>query len=844
MPSESAASRKNDRRQNGGSAKRVENWTAGYQALPGIPDEFIDRDGQPRAHWQSFLNALSRIEDEQIDRRFAAADRHIRDLGISYRVYGETNERSWPLSHVPLLIPERDWKAIAQGVTQRAELMERILADVYGEGKLVSEGALPAAAVTGSADFMRPMQGVKPPGDRWLRLYACDIGRGPDGRWWVLGDRAQAPSGTGNALENRLVLSRAFPNLYRDMNVERLAPFFREFRKGLTDSATRPEPRICLLTPGPYSQTYFEQAYLARYLGILLVEGDDLTVQDGMVHVRTIAGLKRADVIWRRVDADWCDPLEANAASRLGVPGLIQAIRNGTVTVANMPGAGLVESRALLAFMPALCKRLMGQDLQLPNIATWWCGQEDARNEVMSRLDELVVSGAFSETLPGMKGMRNLIGADLDGATRTQLMDNLSQRAVDYVGQEMVQLSTTPVWENGKLTPRPFVLRVYAAATEKGWEIMPGGFCRISAVSDARAVSMGEGVQSADVWVLADKPVEMTTLLPSSDTVKIRRLLGNLPSRAADNLFWLGRYMERVEATLRIVRCLCARMMDPDSMTGGGRQSTFRLARMLSAWGAVPPEMAEATTAEIAAAALHGKKNVGSASAIASAAHRAAGVIRERLSPDAWHLLRALDVSLAHDDVKQMPEAEAFDTADEALRVIAALSGLFQENTNRVAGWRFLDMGRRVERAINTCRFARTFADKDATAENLDVLLDLIDSQITYRSRYLVGVALAPVRDMVLLDTFNPRSVAFQSERINEHLATLPLLNGDGIMEAPSRLALKIVSDLKVEDADHLDQQKILAVEQRLMALAEAVAQRYFLQGPNATRQGREMDLA
>ena len=790
------------------------------------------------------MNALSRIEDDQIDRRFAAADRHIRDLGVSYRVYGETNERSWPLSHVPLLIPERDWQAIAAGVTQRAELMERILADVYGDGKLVSEGALPAAAVTGSADFLRPVQGVKPPGGRWLRLYACDIGRGPDGRWWVLGDRAQAPSGTGYALENRLVLSRAFPNLYRDMNVERLAPFFRAFRKGLTDSATRPEPRICLLTPGPYSQTYFEQAYLARYLGILLVEGDDLVVQDGMVHVRTIAGLKRADVIWRRVDADWCDPLEANAASRLGVPGLLQAIRNGTVTVANMPGTGLVESRALLAFMPALCKRLMGADLQLPNIATWWCGQESARNEVTSRLGELVISGAFSDTLPGMKGVRNLIGADLDPAARAQLLADLDNRAIDYVGQEMVQLSTTPVWEDGRLTPRPFVLRVYAAATEDGWEIMPGGFCRISAVSDARAVSMGDGVQSADVWVLADKPVEMTTLLPTGDSVKIRRLLGNLPSRAADNLFWLGRYMERAEATLRIVRCLCARVMDPDSMTGGGRQSTFRLARMLTAWGAVPPDMAEATTAEIATAALHDATQIGSAVSIAAAARRAAGVIRERLSPDAWLLLSALETALTKADAKAAPEAETYDQADAALRIIAALSGLYQENTNRVAGWRFLDMGKRVERAINTCRFARAFADKDATAENLDVLLDLIDSQITYRSRYLVGVALGPVRDMVLLDTFNPRSVAFQAERINEHLATLPLLQEDGILEAPSRIAVKIVSDLKVEDAAHLDQQKILAVEQRLMSLAEAIAQRYFLQGPGATRQGREMDLA
>jgi uncharacterized circularly permuted ATP-grasp superfamily protein/uncharacterized alpha-E superfamily protein len=835
---------RNAARRSGGSPRRVESWTSSYQRLPGIDDEFLDSSGTPRPHWRAFLNALSRIEDEQIERRFASADRHIRDLGVSYRVYGETNERSWPLSHVPLLLPERDWREIAAGVTQRAELMERVLTDLYGEARLVSEGALPAAVVTGSADFMRPMRGVKPPGGKWLRLYAADIGRGPDGRWWVLGDRAQAPSGSGYALENRLVLSRAFPTLYRDMNVQRLAPFFREFRNGLTQSATRSDPRICLLTPGPFSQTYFEQAYLARYLGILLVEGDDLTVQDGEVHVRTIAGLKRADVIWRRVDADWSDPLEANAASRLGVPGLMQAIRNGAVTVANMPGAGLIESRALLGFMPALCRRLLGEDLRMPNIATWWCGQERERKQVLSRLDDLVVASAFSDSLPGENEPRSIIGADLDKAGRARLEQQIERRAVDYVGQEVVRLSTTPVWEDGKLTPRPFVLRVYAAATENGWEIMPGGFCRVSDRTDARAVSMGEGVQSADAWVLADKPVEMTTLLPTGDSVKIRRLLGNLPSRAADNLFWLGRYMERAEATLRLIRCYCSRVMDPDSMTGGGRQSTARLARILIAWGAVAADMAEATSAEISAAALHEKKQVGSAVSLAVSARRAAGVIRERLSPDAWQLLNALEARLLASGAAALPETEAFDHADAALRIIAALSGLFQENTNRVAGWRFLDMGRRVERAINTCRFARTFADKDATAENLDVLLDLIDSQITYRSRYLIGVALAPVRDMVLLDTFNPRSVAFQADRIDEHLATLPLLREDGIMEAPRRIATKVVSDLSVEEAEQIDPSKILAFEQRMMALAEAIAQRYFLQGPGTARQGREMDLA
>jgi uncharacterized circularly permuted ATP-grasp superfamily protein/uncharacterized alpha-E superfamily protein len=823
---------------------RVDAWTAGYAALPGIPDEYLDSDGRPRDHWQAFLTSLARLGDEQIDRRFAAADRHIRDLGISYRVYGETKERSWPLSRVPLLVPGREWRQIAAGVAQRAELMESILADVYGAGGLVAEGSLPAAAVAGSPDFLRPMIGARPPGGRWLRLYACDVGRGPDGRWWVLGDRAQAPSGTGYALENRLVLSRAFPTLYRDMNVERLAPFFREFRAGLVAAAPRPEPRICLLSSGPYSETYFEQAYLARYLGVLLVEGDDLVLQDGAVHVRTIAGLRRADVIWRRVDADWCDPLEAHAGSRLGMPGLFQAIRDGAVTVANMPGTGFVESRALLAFMPALCRRLLGEDLQLPNIATWWCGQPAARAHVLDQLGHLVVSAAFADGPPDPQGRRNLIGADLDAAGRDRLLAELDTRPIDYVAQEVVRLSTTPTFVDGRLVPRPFVLRVFAAATENGWEIMPGGFCRISDHPDARAVTMGAGVQSADVWVLADRPVEMATLLPAGDGVAIRRALGNLPSRAADNFFWLGRYLERAEATLRVVRCLCARAMDPDFATGSGRQSVLRLVRLLAAGSAVAPDATDGSAAEVASAALQDTSRPGSAAATAAAARRAAGTVRERLSPDSWRLLAALGERLEREDLRSLSEAEAFDQADAALRLVAALSGLFQENTHRVAGWRFLDLGRRVERGINTCRFARSLADRDATAEALDLLLDLIDSQITYRSRYLVGAALAPVRDMAFLDPFNPRSVAFQAARIDEHLAALPTLRDDGILEVPRRIALGIAADLAVDEAAHVDAQKVLTVEQRLVSLAEAIARRYFLQGPQAPRPDREAELA
>jgi uncharacterized alpha-E superfamily protein len=336
----------------------------------------------------------------------------------------------------------------------------------------------------------------------------------------------------------------------------------------------------------------------------------------------------------------------------------------------------------------------------------------------------------------------------------------------------------------------------------------------------------------------------MATLLPAGDGVAIRRALGNLPSRAADNFFWLGRYLERAEATLRVVRCLCARAMDPDFATGSGRQSVLRLVRLLAAGSAVAPDATDGSAAEVASAALQDTSRPGSAAATAAAARRAAGTVRERLSPDSWRLLAALGERLAREDLRSLSEAEAFDQADAALRLVAALSGLFQENTHRVAGWRFLDLGRRVERGINTCRFARSLADRDATAEALDLLLDLIDSQITYRSRYLVGAALAPVRDMAFLDPFNPRSVAFQAARIDEHLAALPTLRDDGILEVPRRIALGIAADLAVDEAAHVDAQKVLTVEQRLVSLAEAIARRYFLQGPQAPRPDREAELA
>ena len=816
------------------AAGRLSAWLRDYRTLPGVPDELFDVMRRPRPDWLNFLGGFAEYGESDAQNRFELATRHIRDTGVSYRIYGEETERSWPLNPLPLILGHREWAQIAAGIEQRATLIEAILQDVYGKAKLVGSGALPAAALTGSLDFIRAMRGVKPPGGRHMPLYAADLGRGPDGRWWVLDDRTQAPSGAGYALENRLVLSRAYPALYNAMNVQRLAPFFDGLRQGLAASAERRDPRICLLTPGPFSETYFEQAHLARYLGFLLVEGDDLIARDGKVYVRTIAGLKRADVILRRVDADFLDPLELNGASQLGTPGILEAIRSGGVAMVNMPGTGVMESKALLGFLPKLCRLVLGEPLQLPNVATWWCGQPAEHDRVQHNLDELVIAPAFNVFGGDRSEARGRLIADLTPAERDAVQARLRDRPGDYVGQEVVRLSTMPVFRDNRLQAAPFVLRVYAAWTPDGYRIMPGGFCRTSERSDVRAIAMGDDARTADVWVIDDQPVERTTLLASKDDVKVRRILGYLPSRAADNLFWLGRYLERAEATLRLARSLCTSLMVAESAIHNSGETLAGLQQLLIDWGALDETALGRGSLDAARNALRDQKAYGSVIYLVRAARRTAASMRERLSADFWTLLLNLATELSETDREPQSEAEALQQIEHALQTLAALSGLAQENMNRVAGWRFLDMGRRIERGINACRMARTFAHDGATTDDLDLLLDLADGQITYRARYLVGLALIPVRDMVVLDPFNTRSLAFQTGTLKTHLAALPALLDDGMLEQPHRILLPLCTEIETSEAATLTVDTILNFEATLLRLSGAVADRYFLRGAQA----------
>src|ERR1700760_2599818 len=518
----------------------------------------LSSDGMnPRPHWSHLMESLREIGAEELGRRWGRAERRIRENGITYNIYSDPlgANRPWRIDILPLLISADEWRYIEAGIMQRAQLLSLLLEDLYGSQDLVAQGHFPAALLYANPAFLRPLVGVRVPAHSYLHMLAVDLARSPDGQWWVLADRTQAPSGSGYALENRTIVSDVLPNLFRASNVLRLAPFFRAQREALTSLSQRNNPRIVLLTPGPFNETYFEHSYIARYLGFTLVEGADLTVRDRCVYLKTVDGLEQVDVILRRVDDSFCDPLELRGDSLLGVPGLVDAIVAGNVKVANALGSGLIETAAVMPFLPGLSRHLLGEKLKLPSVATWWCGQEYALDWVLNHLDSVVVKPAFPS-----RGMEPVFGAELPHAEKSKFADKLRAHPHEYVAQEQVALSTAPVWENGRINSRSVVLRTYVLNTGNGWMAIPGGLVRV-AEAEGSVVSMQRGGHSKDAWVLWDSPVDIFSMLrPRNEPVELRRVPRVVPSRVADNVFWLGRYVERAENIARILRAMIPRV--------------------------------------------------------------------------------------------------------------------------------------------------------------------------------------------------------------------------------------------------------------------------------------------
>jgi uncharacterized circularly permuted ATP-grasp superfamily protein/uncharacterized alpha-E superfamily protein len=785
----------------------------GYRPLAGVFDEGVSEEGELRPHYARVFDSLAELGATELEHRAETSRRLVHEQGITYNIYGSTRglDRPWNLDPLPLVLSQREWRRLERGLVQRATLLDRILADCYGPQEMIRSGWLPPALVFGQPDFLRPCHGIRPPGDVYLHLYAADLARSPDGKWWVVSDRTQIPTGAGYALANRLVTSRIFPEAFRDCHVERLAGFFRELQTSLARVGGRRSeaPRVVLLTPGPYNETYFEQTYLARYLDYTLVEGQDLTVRDDRVYLKTLSGLEPVDVIVRRVDDDFCDPLELRNESMLGVPGLLQALRAGNVAIANALGSGIVQSPAFLPFLPGLCRHVLGEELELPSVATWWCGQKSAEQHVLAHLDDLFVKPAFRWPVPGTDPFRPPTAAE-----KAALERRIRFEPELFVAQEWLDLSTAPAQGPSRIVPRRVALRVYLVATENGYRAMPGGLARVAINEGGRSVSMQRGGASKDTWVPSEHPVDDITLLQTQGRpIELRRVGNNLPSRMADEFFWLGRYAERADSTSRLLRSTLARF-SPES-SGYAAPVLSPLLDTLESLGVLVssqerPELridAEALEGELLAAIFDAERP-NSLRSIADLLQRIAMLLRDRTSNDLWRVLSRLDDRLASPSRRSVLLAgDAIETLDQVLLSIAAFHGLARECMTRAQGWRFLDMGCRIERSLNLssmleCGLRSPEADNPSV---LVALLEVAESRLTYRSRYNLMPNIAAVYDLLLLDDTNPRSLLFQLSELEKHFDRLPGEQKSALPTVCQRIMIDLLARLRLLDPRELE---------------------------------------
>ncbi len=753
------------------------------RAMPGeagVWDELRTPAGAARPRWQRFAQWLPAPAAHglaaDLDRRVAQVAQQIQLDGVTHNVFDEYGaaSRAWSLELLPLLIEPAEWATIEAGVMQRSTLLEAMLADLYGQRLLLHEGLLPPALLLRHPGYLRPMVGVQPPGGLRLHIVAYDIARGPEGRWSVVAQRTQGPSGLGYVLHNRMVISRQFPDAFRELRVQHIASSYRRLLDTVEDMARKvaggAAPRVVLLTPGPYSETYFEHAYLARYLGLPLVEGGDLTVRGERVFLKTVEGLEPVHGLLRRLDDDWCDPLELRPDSALGVPGLLQAARAGTVVMANALGSAFLESPAVQGFLPGIARRLLGEDLRLPSLSSWWCGEAAAWHDVQGRLDTKLLRSTYPR----------------DGRT-SQVHDpartRVEQDPEAWTVQDRLRFSRAPIWGGGAVTPRPAMVRVYAIADGGGrWHVLPGGMTRVSQREDG-SVSMQRGGTSLDTWVLTDGPVDTFSMLPPrlqvDDIAQRRRPVS---SRTGENLFWLGRYTERTEQLVRLARATLL-LIDADSDADESVQRA--LSAMAVKNGLAPPGVP--TLAQSAhlfeRAVLAGLADTQDACSVAynlQALERASQALRERLSSEQWGVIRTMGqeftqaLQLGEGELPTLPQV--LPALDRLALQLAAVTGAQGDRMTRDHGWRLLTVGRLVERLIGLTTRFEAFLDAQAlgSAAGIDLLLELFDSAISFRARYQRHEDLLAVADMLVLDTSNPRAYGGVLRRLRTELRKLP----------------------------------------------------------------------
>jgi uncharacterized circularly permuted ATP-grasp superfamily protein/uncharacterized alpha-E superfamily protein len=764
-------------------------------APPAVPslaafDECLTASGEVRSHWQTLISSLERLDRDDPGVPVETSRRILAEHGVTCFVNrdGVGVEEPWQIDLLPLVIGCEEWRVLEAGLIQRARLLNLILRDCYGTQRLVRDGLVLPPLVFANPGYLRACQAVGVQGGAYLQMYAADLARSADGQWWVLADRTQAPAGLGFALENRSILSRVIPEAMRAVQPRPIAETLRIHRDTLCRFAPEhsDNPSIVLLTPGPRNEAYFEHAYLARLLGLTLVEGDDLTVRNRRLFIKTLEGLRCADVVLRRVGDAFCDPLELRGDSLLGVPGLVEATRARHVSVGNALGTGLLESPAFMPFLPGLCRHLLDEELRLPSVATWWCGQAREQSYVRDHLDDLVIHPAFS--LAGT----TVRPSELNREARAQVLEQVRLRPHEFVGQEQVRLSHAPLWASQQRDSRPFVLRLFVLHDGNDFTVMGGGLARVVNDEWLGSSVLPLSCLSKDVWVLPDGESTgahnqvITTPQPATE-----RLRSDLPSRTADNFYWLGRYTERLEQIVRVFRYVIVCLADDASMSCQGRIGP--LERALARVGLISKlgsrdESYEPLQTEILLL-LFEEGRASGVRELLKRIHLAAFSVRDRLSADTWRILNRLEP-----DARQRPGrltlVQAAAVLDTLLLDLAAFSGMEMENMTRGHGWAFLDLGRRLERGTFIAELMEAVLSSGPDLELLlEPALEIGDSVMTHRRRYFDEPRLGTVLEVLVLDEGNPRSLSFQLASLRNHAAALPNgANSEGVAAVQRRV--------------------------------------------------------
>lgn len=752
----------------------------------GAFDELMGVDGRVTPHWKSLLARLGALTHEQRLSRIDRINHRVREVGIAHDVFADPsrNVQPWRLDLIPLIFPADVWDHIEAAVIQRARLLEAVLKDVYGSQSLLKQSLIPSQLVFSDPAYLRACQSIEPKSGR-IQFFAVDLTRAQDGSWRVVDTHVETPAGIGYALANRTVLTHVSGDMFSAAKAVRVAPFFKQMQISLQQRASRRDPSVALLTPGPRHNDFFSHSFLARYLGLLLVEGEDLRVDQNRVHLKTLDGLQPIDVIVRCVAGAASDALELDPAGFLGPVGLVQAARKNPDLVVNALGTALAENRGLGGYMPALCRHLLGEDLKVWDVEKWWLGDAKARATVVANLDRYFIRGTYEQTARPGRAAAARDPALMSAHDRHALIAEIELNGATLVAEEKVALGTAPSYGANGLEPKPYAVRIFATALPGGFIVMPGGLAMTVNPGSSMAVTSA-GSASRDVWVLSNEaqPVFQSLLRPAISTAQIERTPQDLPSRAADNLFWLGCYIENVDWTFRVLRNCLGRV---EADVGPHVHSTLMRAVLIdmldpvgNSSAATLPDLDPSTSvADLAHLVLTSTNRVNALPQSLARVHQVASLTRDRLSNEAWRTLNAF-YSGRRWEPQSMPTSigESLDLIDAGLGVVAAFNGLSHENMTRNFGWSFLDMGRRTSRALNLSRLLRMAFAADATGSedgaNALFALELADSFITYRSRYRLDPSLPLVLDLLILDETNPRSLAYQLVQLSSHIDRLP----------------------------------------------------------------------